>query len=820
MVTVLGESQEPLTKPTSVALHAHVGQPAEPVPLPPVMPGAPSSEMRSAFADGADDLGTSPEPDANPHTRLGYPPRVGTAPPLGRRGSEGIADEAGDFAAAPGDNLLTGNELGAYLYRTAGAGTPSAIAMVGRLDYSFDRESLARIAARESAIHGHAVLSLQRVTRATPAGAQAWQEYLRMTAQSEVNLYLSHYPAFLLSRRDGNISLPRQVALISFWAPYVCGGCSHGFEHLFDCEFDVAVISGAVPPELPCPRCVGHGNLDRDIADYFAPVAPYLGQAVPESARAALAAMDQKHSRGQGAAAEAGSHNVEVFAIGRRSQIHVSGTLDHLIPWAEILRQCHQVVRIDLSAVLEATAEGLRSFVVALESGVRHDLELELDNCPPVVAAQLVDAGDTLDVAVISARVSAYCAGCRLPRLAHVDVEEHANRLAKGALPPLPCPRCHETLSRDSGGDGAADDVAAYEADTAILRYLGRNALGQSTWETTQTRGLDGMNWRTVVKVAVGAMLMLVAVAVGYRLSVGGSILEAKHTAMGVAEPDTPAAGEGPAAGSAQPFEAAALGAQEVELPPPWVDRGFAILEDRVLVVGRSGPAADVGEAMLAAHSSAVRRLLIGMVSELKGRALYAFVRANADMELTMGGQRGPSASGVAGGAAAGAAAGAGVNARIALRFQHQLSQRATLERLGASPRRQGERLSVLAWYALPRHVYDEAVAYYRHSDRFLGMEVAPAFPLLAGSVPSDSDLLVVDVERGSRAARAGIAVGDIIVAVDGQIVASIEDYAETVRRAWQRVRRRQSLRLRVLASSKGEEERPPVRTIEIKKRR
>src|SRR5690606_6780274 len=117
-----------------------------------------------------------------------------------------------------------------------------------------------------------------------------------------------------------------------------------------------------------------------------------------------------------------------------------------------------------------------------------------------------------------------------------------------------------------------------------------------------------------------------------------------------------------------------------------------------------------------------------------------------------------------------------------------------------AFPVERDGRVSLAASYRVSRPGFDRVLARYRAAERALGMTVVTAFPLLAPALPGQGELLVVEVDARSVAARAGVAPGEVIVRVGERYVSSLGEYAAALDDAWGQTRPRRFLEIEVLS--------------------
>jgi membrane-associated protease RseP (regulator of RpoE activity) len=184
---------------------------------------------------------------------------------------------------------------------------------------------------------------------------------------------------------------------------------------------------------------------------------------------------------------------------------------------------------------------------------------------------------------------------------------------------------------------------------------------------------------------------------------------------------------------------------------------------------------------MAAAYRDAVHQLLVRMVERLRGAPVYGYLSTHVDPVIA-------------------ADAPPDALARVVARYEAQVGAAGRPERVQAFRVEREDSVSVTVLYRLPLPELERVLARYGAAERALDITVVTAFPLLAASLATQGDVLVVEVAPGSISERAGIAPGDVIVRVGSRYVSSPEEYAAAANAAWASTRARRSLDLELVS--------------------
>ncbi|WP_428262116.1 FIST N-terminal domain-containing protein [Haliangium sp.] len=417
LVTLISESETPLTQPTAAAV---IGDPGL---LPPPSPPRPEPRARSSAA-------VAPLP----------------------------ADATG-----PRERVFAGPESEVYRRDVNGI---RVIELVGRLNESFDGQRVV------SALWGTVVIEMDRIERVTSFGVREWMQMLERAKTQVDDIYLARCSEAFVNQLILIRALTAGAWVVSFAAPYLCRSCDHAFTHVFDCEHDAAAISAATPPELRCPSCGAAAHFDEDPAVYFSFVRPHLGRLVPAPVRLALAATAAPVDEGTG-----GFELVDKRVLGDRTQVRVRGRLDESVPWSRILEGVESHLELELGEIAEVTKAGLDRLDTALAALGDRDVWCEIERSPSRLTEHLAQL-HPVGVRLRSAYVDARCPECQAARSALIEVDTHVALLSAGRFPKLLCKRCSSPLGFDGSRELLSYLAGSADADLEPARPRPRWAFG------------------------------------------------------------------------------------------------------------------------------------------------------------------------------------------------------------------------------------------------------------------------------------------------------------------------------------------------------
>jgi hypothetical protein len=347
-----------------------------------------------------------------------------------------------------------------------------------------------------------------------------------------------------------------------------------------------------------------------------------------------------------------------------------------------------------------------------------------------------------------SATMDGFCPSCDVPRAAYVSVSEHADAIARGRAPNVPCKRCGATLTI-SGISRLAEAMtrpaARSEPQPVAVPAAARAVVADSR----------GGRWRSPLVLGVASATFVV--------SLGAYLATRPQAAPAHTEPVMSSA----PAPSATPSTASTL-------PPPWTERDLVIGADDVTVIGRTEGGLAQDAALKQARSAAILRVVQELGRELSGSPIYEFVAARVHGDA-------PRSDGA-----------------VVDRFVAQCGTFASLERVETwfGPAGPG-----FVKFRLERSAYQKAVALYRETAQVQGMVVGRVFPTLERAFHSEGEIVVLSVQKGRLAEGAGVRPGDVVLAVEGRHVASPEAFAKTMTEAFAQTAPRGALAVDVEAA-------------------
>jgi C-terminal processing protease CtpA/Prc len=193
-----------------------------------------------------------------------------------------------------------------------------------------------------------------------------------------------------------------------------------------------------------------------------------------------------------------------------------------------------------------------------------------------------------------------------------------------------------------------------------------------------------------------------------------------------------------------------------VDLPPGWADAPLLQEGDSVFLVGRAQEAVGEEAALAQARGQAQLQLVKALQAKMAGTPVGAYLSAHPPGELD------------------------GNLAPIVARLERQLQDDSKPLRTDADLRRKEAKVSGPVRYRVTREAFERAVAFYASTGEALGLKVGRFFPSLEASTRTEAELVVLASADGP-AKEAGIAEGELLVAVDGVPVSSPAAFSAAV---------------------------------------
>ncbi|MBK7861051.1 MAG: serine/threonine protein kinase [Archangiaceae bacterium] len=273
---------------------------------------------------------------------------------------------------------------------------------------------------------GVVAIDLEGVTRITSFGVRAWVSALSMLQPSYLG-FINCHPS-IVTQFNMVSGFGGHGQLVSFYLPYVCGGCRLSFEKLCDVRKSHRELFALEAPAAACPRCGGEGVFDDLPESYFAYVAAAPLPQSPPAFDALLA----------GARPDVNATlKVHKEFNGRFTALRLAGHLDGRDPMKRVIDDTEGPVFVSLGCVTRHTPEGLDRVVELVR---RAPAEVVLGDVP-LELVQRVASDATL---LASGRVSLWSVRAALSCEAHGEmfVSVEARLLGKSAPAHGACPSC------------------------------------------------------------------------------------------------------------------------------------------------------------------------------------------------------------------------------------------------------------------------------------------------------------------------------------------------------------------------------------------
>ncbi len=633
----------------------------------------------------------------------------------------------------------------------------------GRLTEAFKGEQLGRTLA------GRVVFDLAEVDRVTSFGVREWLAMLsaatRMTESYFVRCSESIVNQLTMIRRfDGG------ARIVSFFAPYLCGGCGTEFERLLDCERDEHEIRSLVPANVGCPRCDTESAFDDDARSYLAFANGSLGGPIPTDVRSIHDALAVQQ-------APQVSDEVEKI-VGDITRIRVPGKLSGQIRWRRILDGIEGGLLIDLSPITSSDATGIALLEQTLRALPPEVQPIEIEGAPVALLERVRQAG-TARVRIVSAVVAAYCPSCAVHRPVTVHLEQYAADLAKRLPHLVSCKRCNGYLEMPP--IDLVEPIVEPVAEASTLDATSRSAVSPNPTGSLPVASArppsQGMSWKVVV---------VITALTGAVSALGVAQYQQRQQPRAVLATSPPKVEQPKPAAKAPSAPEPALGSRTVDdtnwhatpdVPPPWVERPFAITGDAVYVVGHGAPAVTAESALDAARAAASLVLVEQLHSDLAGTPVFEFVERRARRDVP------------------------GAAQAVALRFEHQHGKHVEFERVDLSTRKTGGGFETYARYKLPKAHYEQLRAQYAAVVKFRGVRVAALFPLLETSARASGDVVVIGVDSWVASDPSALREGDVILKVGAAPVATLDAFHASLTAAWAQLEPRMKLPFEVETS-------------------
>lgn len=496
----------------------------------------------------------------------------------------------------------------------------------GIMDQSFDGK---RLAASFKA--AKVIIDLRQARRIASVAVPLWTDLVNaVTARPDADMYIVECVPHVLAQFNMLVGLQGRAKLVSFYAPYRCHNCSAEFEVLVLLPRDRPIVRDGNPPDHPCPKCGGRGDIDDDPVAFFAAAARQTYFDIDHE----VAAFLRSHLKYQ-FASDARRLQVEGHAVrSSMSYIRISGTIDRSFPAEAVVRGLVGKAVIDLSAAKLADQGGVTQWRAMIRAAQPQVSSITLIECPPGFLERALVPEDVDErLQVLSFQVEYECIGCTTRVTHSVDAAVHHVGLRSATFPNVSCATCNIPMTPMPSEDLLALlRIIARPTPTPDLRRFAEKCVKRPSTKLKDVllfrpaRAMPPALMRAVyVTAALGMIILAVVAVLAFRLQSSQTVVQAPAAA--------------PAAASRAP-EAAKLER------PPWIISDTPAssychdLINHFMCVGvssyqksRDAAAAEANEAALEEISNAVglkisdesfKRTVIPMYQDSRQRALGA----------------------------------------------------------------------------------------------------------------------------------------------------------------------------------------------------
>ena len=371
------------------------------------------------------------------------------------------------------------NALSLAADQLSGHTTLHVIALAGRVTAALEQ------IANATTMEGRLLFDFGRVEKFPQECVRAWFDFHEAMAnrREPVTVFFGSCGPALVKQAARARTILGDAHIVSLALPCQCLTCGEAFEHVVDCEHDMAVLHGELVTSVLCPFCGGLANCDDD-SSFRVASSRFWGLPVPAPVRAALAGV---------VAQRRNLETIEKTVEGQHTQIRVRSANDGQLRWARIFDGLEGEVTLDL-ALARLDDVAIAGFRRALPTLADQASAVTLCGVPPELlrAAELPIA----NVQIESVACRCFCSGCAAWRLCVVSAADWQHMLTTGGLA-LACPGCRLELR-------PVVHPAQAPSDDAMLT-------GAPPWrsEAQKKRQRASWFWPVVAIVAVVAALLI-----------------------------------------------------------------------------------------------------------------------------------------------------------------------------------------------------------------------------------------------------------------------------------------------------------------------
>ena len=305
----------------------------------------------------------------------------------------------------------------------------------GTMNDTFEGRKLATsIRTRKILVH------MSDVRRLASWGMSEWMDFLRVTA--DCDLYLIECSTYAVSQLNLITGLLGHAKLVSFYASYQCSRCNEEMQTRFIVPRDRAIIPDIPKSYQDCPSCGGRAALEEYPAAFFDTIVARPAFDIDDEVLAFMRSHLQYDL----------SPDLTRFRAYRKVQkaytyLRITGNIAAM-PSDVVARGCSGTVVADLDGVV-VEPTGVTKWHELVHAASPNVTSLQLDGCPPGFLETAVTAEDLHGgkLKVRSFTVPLQCGVCETTTPMLVDVAANLEELALGQIPAGRCSSCRATVT-------------------------------------------------------------------------------------------------------------------------------------------------------------------------------------------------------------------------------------------------------------------------------------------------------------------------------------------------------------------------------------
>ena len=620
------------------------------------------------------------------------------------------------------------------------------------------------------------VVSMRQVRRFASWGMAEWIDFIRGNAQRD--MYIVECSMYAVNQFTLVTGLLGHAKLVSFYVPFVCGGCSEETSVLMVVPLDRETLRSIENEQVACRRCGATARVDKYNAGVCKAASEKPAFDIDDEVVEYLRGLDYNITP-----------DVNRFRAGRsaikdHTYLRLSGNISQLSP-APLTEAMQGTTVVDLAGITVQTYDDttLAPWRQLVDAALPKVTMLQLLDVPPGFLEHGVRVDDLHKLAVRTFALGYTCPSCKTAITCMVDVAANLEYLVEGTMPASDCTTCKVRLEPAVTPELLAvlRRLPARPHDVALDKFL-RKARSEPAKNLDDALAIvpakpvkPANRTNRMMVVVVGLMVLTVG-----GLAVIGASLWRRH------EQPLP-----------QPMNPVVVPSKPVFDRPDWIvvdQPGSALCQDainRLVCIGVSFHHSTRNEAVADANDAALEELVNTVALKInepffKNSVLPTYT----DRRLAALGalqaadfERGTPAS------TAGEQLVRDSRKRVAEILRASAGAAVPAQRSDwyweeyANETGPGTEFLVFIRYDVPIDSIKSLVERYGSKTRILGSNVVTAFPALAWRVPKFEGGVVV-MPGGGSLAKAGIDASSVVTAVGDQRIVDTSTFAKLVEAA------------------------------------